>query len=213
MKSRLMRITLLSSLLCSSANASGFFGADIGSTFGYPNSSSSLATILVNAGYSSAQAQQRSGSLGFSIFGGNWLSENVGWEFGYAYLGGGIDGQFSTTGPTTAGTYDYTASAFHGAFLGGTNVGSGKIYGKVGLYRASTESKAAYTVGSTSSFTGSNANMGLMLGAGYEAPINDKLSTRFGADLYNGVDFYEVSNEKAVKQTMYRIGFGLVYNY
>lgn len=213
MKTRLMGISLLSALLCSSANANGFFGADFGSTFGYPNSTGPLTSDFLNSGYSSAQAQQKAGSLGFSIFGGNWLSENLGWEFGYSYLGGGVDGKFSSTGPTLAGTYDYTASAFHWAFLGGTKVGSGKIYGKAGLYRASTESKWAYTVGSTSSSTGSNANMGLMLGAGYEAPISDKLSTRFGADIYNGVDFQEISNSAAVKQTLYRIGFGLAYSY
>ena len=213
MKSRLMGIALLSSLLCSSANAGGFFGADVGSTFGYPDSTGPLASAIVNAGYSSANAQQKSGTLGISIFGGSWFSENAGWEFGYAHLGGGIDGTFSATGPTVAGTYNYTASAFHWAFLGGTKVGSGKLYGKAGLYRASTESKWAFTAGPTSSAAGSNSNMGLMLGAGYEAPLSEKLSTRFGADIYNGVDFQEVSNGAAVKQTLYRIGFGLLYSY
>lgn len=208
-----LAVLLSTFLFCNSASASGFFGADFGSTFGYPDSTGPITKVFVNAGYSSAQAQQKSGSLGFSLFGGNWFSDNMGWEFGYARLGGGVDGSFSTTGPTRAGTYDYTASAFHWAFLGGTKAGSGKIYGKVGLYRSSTESKWAYTVGSTSSSTGTNANMGLMLGAGYEAPISEKLSTRFGADIYNGVDFQEISNSSAIKQTLYRLSFGLVYNY
>lgn len=204
---------LFTFLLCNTASAGGFFGADFGSVSGYPDSTNTLARGLVSAGVSTARAEQKAGSLGFSVFGGNWFSENVGWEVGYAYLGGGIDGKFSTTGPTRAGTYDYTAKAFHLALLAGTQIGSGKLYGKAGLYRAGTESKWAYTVGSTASSTGSNSSTGLILGIAYDNPISEKLSMRLGVDMYNGVEFQEVTYSQVVKQNMYKIALGLAYNY
>lgn len=204
---------LLAFSLSNSASAGGFVGADLSSSFGYPDSTNLLVDGFINNGFSSANAQQKSGTLGFGVVGGKWFSEKLGWEFGYAKLGSGVDGSFSTTGPTRAGTYDYTASAFHMAILGGTKAGDGKIYGKVGLYRSSTESKWAYTVGSTSSSTGSNSNMGLMMGVGYEMPINANLSTRFGADIYNGVEFQEISNSTKVQKMLYRMSLGLIYNY
>lgn len=206
------KITLLltSFLICNTVYAEGnFFGADFGSSAGYPDSTGLMASGLVAAGASSAHAQQKTGSLGFSVFGGSWFSENIGWELGYDYLGG-IDGSWTAVG-ALPGTYDYTASAFHWAFLGGTQAGTGKIIGKIGVYRASTESKWAITGGSSS--TGTNSNMGLMLGAGYEAPISSNFSARFGVDVFNGVDFQEIAYGTPVKQTMYRVAFGLMYNF
>lgn len=207
------KITLLltSALFAAPAFAEGnFFGADIGSTMGYPDSTNLLTQAFIDAGASSARAEQKAGSLGAGLFLGRWFDANLGWEFGYKYLGGGVDGSWTTV-PSVPGTYDYSASALHWAFLARTQAGSGNIYGKVGIYRASTESQ--YTITGSTPTIGKDSNMGLVLGAGYESPFSENLSGRFGVDIYNGVEFQEITYGTPASQNLYLISLGLAYYY
>jgi len=201
---------LLPAFLSLPAYADGnFIGANFGSAFGYPNSTDTIPRALISAGAPSASAQQKAGSLGGSIYIGKWFNESVGWEWGYNYLGGGIDGSYKAA-PLT-GTYNYSASAFHWAVLGGIPSGSGKFYGKAGFYSAKTNSE--WSIAGRTSSSGSNGNLGLLLGVGYEEALSQNFSTRFGVDLYNGVKFQEVAHGTDANQNLFRISLGLNLKY
>jgi hypothetical protein len=186
-----------------------FWGADFASTFGYPASTNTIPAAMVSAGAPNASAQQKAGSLGAGLFIGQWYSQNIGSEVGYNYLGGNIDGSWSAG--HLRGTYNYAASAFHWAFLAGTQVGAGRIFGKVGLYSAKTKSEWAVSGGASSS--AQDSSLGLMAGLGFDEDLNDGLSSRFGVDIYNAVKFHDVAKADPVEQMMYRVSVGLIYRY
>lgn len=173
--------------------AEGFFiGADIGTATGYPDRTAEIANGLVTAGATFASATEKKTSFAFDLHGGQWVTERFGWEVGYDSLGS-VDGSWTSIGGTaTTGSFKYSVSALHVAALGGIPMGHGKLYGKAGLFSASTKEDASNTVGYSQSKTQSST--GLLVGGGYELSFNDKLAGHVGFNLFNGVKFNDFTN-------------------
>lgn len=195
------------------AQAEGFFiGGDIGTVSGYPDRTGATVSALMGAGATSASATQKTGSAAFNLHGGQWLNAHFGWEVGYDVLGS-VDGSWTSVGATT-GSYKYSASAFHVAALGGIPMGGrGKLYGKVGLFSASTKEEARNTVGFFSSKTQSST--GLLVGGGYELSFTEKIAGHAGISLFNGVKFddFTTNNTTTDKKTLVQIAVGVDYKF
>lgn len=207
---KIVGAALLSAVMSTPVYSAGFFlGADIGSTGGYPDRTGETVNALIGFGASSASATQKKASLGFSVRVGQWVTDRFGWELGYNGFGS-IDGSWTSVGATT-GSYKYTASAAHLAVLGGIPVGSGKIYGKAGLYSASTKEEASNTVGYSASKTHSSS--GLLIGGGYEWAFTGNLSGHAGVNLFNGVKFNNFVDNTTTNKTLAQVAVGVDFKF
>lgn len=182
---------LLSATFATPVFADGFFiGADVGTATGYPDRTAEAENGLVAAGATSVSASEKKTSFAFGVHGGQWITQNFGWEVGYDSLGK-VDGSWTSTGSTT-GSFKYSVSAFHVAALGGIPMGRGKLYGKAGVFSASTKEDWSNNFALSGSTTQNST--GLLVGGGYELPFSDKLEGHVGFNLFNGVKFNDFTN-------------------
>lgn len=209
MKKNILVLALLSAIATPTLAEGGFIGGDIGLVLGYPNRTGETASGLSAAGATSLSVTQKVSSIAFDLRGGQWITEQLGWEIGYDALGN-VDGSWTSTGSTT-GNYKYSASAYHFVALGGIPMGGGKLYGKAGVFSASVKEDASNTAGFSASNTQSST--GLLLGGGYEWSLSDKLAGHTGIDLFNGVKFHDFSNNKTENKTLVQISVGVDYKF
>lgn len=201
---------LLTASLATPAFAEGYFiGADIGTAAGYPDRTGETINGLIGAGATYASATQKTSSVAFDLHGGQWITERFGWEVGYDAFGS-VDGSWTSIGSTT-GSYKYSASAVHVAALGGIPLGRGKLYGKAGLFSASTKEDASNTVGFSSSKTQSST--GLLIGGGYELSFSDKIAGHAGMNLFNGMKFNDFTNNTTSNKTLVQVLVGVDYKF
>lgn len=169
------------------AQAQGFFvGEEVGITT-YP-------------GFASFVGVASSHAVG--IFGGQWLSENWGWEAALTDLG---SIESSGTGVTR---HKHAVTALSAAGLGGFKLGKGTVFGKVGLYRASVK-----YAGPTFSATDSTTDF--VIGGGYSMSFTEHLVGKAELDYYNNVRFQTVNapagttNSNAIN----KLSVGLAYTF
>lgn len=209
LSTKVLAAALVSAAVSSSAMAEGFFiGADVG-TVKYPDYTNDIVSGLMSRGAFFASASQNAGSLTLGIRGGQWVSQNFGWEAGYTDLGS-VDGTFNSS--IISGTYKYSASALHAAVLGGIPLGRGKLFGKAGLFSATTK-LSGNIFGAGILAPADQSSTGLLLGGGYELAFNNHISGRAGLDLYNGVKFSNVWSGVVESKTMVKVGVGVNFTF
>jgi len=202
----------------SSAVAEGFFIGAEGSLVVYPNWAKEIKDTIVSWGYTSYTSTQLAAGIGAGIHGGQWVNDNFGWEVGYSDLG-------ETTGDFSAydfamGNFSYdwnaSASALHALVLGGIKFGRNKVFGKIGLYQASTKVELVDTTpgapGSTRVY--SNKNSGLQIGGGYVFSFTSHLSGSVGLSILSGVKFADLPTanmNKARSENLTKLAVGLDY--
>lgn len=210
-------VAILLGCFALSAQAEGsYIGVGVGSVI-YPNWVDAANTYAISSGFASAKTEQNAGSIGFEIYSGGWFSDNVGYEIGYADLGS-ITGNQILTGPSATYTYKYSATALHVSALGGVIIGKHKIFGKVGIFNASTklqENAAIPSLSYTYNAAFSDSSSGLVVGAGYTFPISEKLISKLEFDIYNGVSFANnLTPTKTVdSKNLMKLTFGLGYQF
>src|SRR6266849_2320645 len=101
-------VALLGSVALNSHAAGFFVGGEAGIAT-YPDFTSSVAQAEINAGFSFASVTQDKGSTAFGIYGGQWVTDNFGWEAAFTDLGS-IEGKVTTV-PASNSNYKYAASA------------------------------------------------------------------------------------------------------
>lgn len=213
---KIVAAILLGCFALSAQAEGGYVGVGIGSVV-YPNWVDVANSTAISAGFSSARTEQNAGSLGFEIYSGQWFSDNIGYEIGYADLGS-ITGNQTLSGPSATYTYKYSATALHVSVLGGVTVGKHKLFGKVGIFNASTklqENAAIPSLSRTYSASFSDSSSGLVVGAGYTSSITDKLISKLEFDVYNGVKFAnDFTPTKTVdSKNLMKLFFGLGYEF
>jgi hypothetical protein len=190
--------------------AEGFFiGADVGRVT-YPDYTNELVNGLVASGATFASARQDAASFTVGIHGGQWVNQNFGWEAGFTDLGS-ISGSFNSNLVNGSGNYKYSASAIYASALGGIPLGRGKLFGKAGLFSATT--KLSGTFGAFLLAPQDQSSTGVLLGGGYELRFNDKISGRAGLDLYNGVKFSNVWSGVVESKTLVQVGVGVNFTF
>ncbi|HLP98010.1 MAG TPA: hypothetical protein VK149_06165 [Sideroxyarcus sp.] len=205
--------TLFAALLgcCAlSAQAEGFFaGGEFGTT-AYPDFAGPAAQSAINTGFASASATQDKASTAFGVYGGQWLTGNLGWEAGYTDLGS-IAGTVTTTGPAATATYKYSATALYAAALGGMKLGKGTLYGKAGLYSASVKYDETIPPGVGVATPSTDSSIGLVIGGGYSVPFMEHLVGKAELAIYNGVKFHEVMATGTKSDTITKVSIGVAY--
>jgi OOP family OmpA-OmpF porin len=186
--------------LTTNVYAESFVGVSLGAA-SYPDFVTSDTTSVVNAVAAAnpgtpifgVGVQDKSGS-GTKLFGGTWISDNLGAEVGYVDFGKPSE-TITTTGVATTWKASVTASAFYGALLGGGKVNDGtRIFGKLGLYSSS----ATFTVsvvgpGGTAGISQSVSNTGTMLGIGSSFQITQNIGLRLEYESYGKVKINDYS--------------------
>jgi hypothetical protein len=203
---------LAAGLITSSASASGFYaGVEIGAST-VPDLKAQVAQTMVNYGYTAVTTSQNSSDGQAGIYGGQWLTENLGWEVGLSSLGS-IRGKIAAAqGTTTLFTsYRYSTGALSLAALGGVDVGSsGKIFLKAGVYGAGVTFD-----GPTGTRTRNSA--GPVIGAGYSMAVYNHLIARVEVANYVGVKFpaYEFfwPNSQIRKTNITTLSAGIAYSF
>lgn len=133
------RVLVIFTLMFStSAFAEGFFGVGLG-VAGYPSyvdKANTAALTGTGAGFWTSQSEQKP-NLNFSLFGGNWVNDILGFELGYKYLGG-VSGTAHLVGPGFNRTDDFklSGSTFYGAMLWRPSSNSG-FFAKAGMHSTS----------------------------------------------------------------------------
>lgn len=169
------------SVISIQAKAEGFVGGGLGISI-LPNNIQSLTsqatTIVANANPGitiTGTGKQNTTSTSLNLFGGAWLNESLGLEVGYVDLGK-LTADVTTTGVATTWHMDVTSTAFYGAAL--LRAANG-IYGKAGIYSASTKETASVTgPGGSASYNATANNTGLLVGLGYNKKFSETLSGR-----------------------------------
>ncbi len=212
MKNRILVAALLGSISLG-AQAEGFAGGSIG-LVGNPNWVDDANKSMVAAGATSSKTEQNSVSASLNLRGGYWLNSNFGAEGGFISVGE-AKGTITSTGSGFAGTstYSYTTGALYGAALGGIKLGSkGTLYGKVGLFSASTERKGTSTVPAITPSTKKASSTGLIFGAGYSLRVMNHLSIRPELTILSGVKFSNLDDAKPDdKKTLTQFSIGADY--
>ncbi len=210
LSTKVLAAALVCAAASSSAMAEGFFiGADVGQ-MRYPDYTNEVVNGLMASGAGFASATQDAASFSFGIHGGQWVNQNFGWEAGYADFGS-VSGTFNSNLINGSGTYKYSASALYASALGGIPLGHGKLYGKAGLFSATT--KLSGTVGAFLLAAQDQSSTGLLLGGGYELAFNNHISGRAGLDLYNGVKFSNVWSGVVESKTLVQVGVGVNFTF
>lgn len=200
MKSSFVAV-LLSAMLTTSAMAEGFF---IGSNIGFALYPDRIAT---DPGATSTSTSQQRTSLALDLRGGQWFDERYGWEVGYDALGN-IDGSWRSVSSSATGSYKYSASALHLALLGRIPLRHGKLFGKAGLFSASTTEEVATSTGTSTSATINSA--GLMIGVGYEYRFST-IGVHAGFNFYHGMKFHDFMNNKVESMSTPQFAAGVDY--
>src|SRR5262249_25726647 len=105
-----------------------FIGGEIGTAI-YPDFAQTVAQSLFSSGpFTSVRVEQERSSLAIGIYGGAWITDNIGVEAAWTDLGS-INGDVTTT-PASSANYKYGASAVSLSALLGGKVGNGKLYAK-----------------------------------------------------------------------------------
>jgi OmpA-like transmembrane domain len=202
----------LSGLIAAPASASGFYaGAEIGAST-VPNLKDSVAQTMINSGYTAATASQNSSDGQAGIFGGQWLTDNFGWEANLSSLGS-IRGKVAFANGTTLYTrhYRYSTAALSLAALGGIDVGAtGKIFIKAGVYDAGVTFD-----GPTSTVSRNSA--GPVIGGGFTMSVYKRFIARVELDNYVGVKFpaYEffAQSGQIRKTNITTLSLGIAYGF
>jgi hypothetical protein len=211
------RTTIVFAAMLSSAavscHAQGFYiGAEAGLAL-YPDFTGDAARAT--PAQFSATIKQDVASLAYGIYGGYWLTPNIGVEAAYTDLGaidGTVDG---TANAPFAGTlkasYSYSAQAFSLAALGGVQVGKGTLYGKLGVYDASVT--AEFVAGTGQPKTSSSvSSTGLLYGAGYAFPFTKNVVGKVEFVVYDGVEFQKVfSHDRTTNENIGKLSVGVAY--
>lgn len=193
-------------------SAETFIGGSFGLTFGYIDSVEKFSQGLIDAGASYARTEQALVAAGAGLSLGSWFDKNLGWELGFNYLGsveGNVESSLTAVTPVE---YSYSASALHLALLAGAPVGSGKLYGKIGVHATKTISEWTSTPLGTSS-SGETPSTGLLIGIGYQRFLGEHWSTRVGLDLYNGVKFVDVWDGVEERDNLSKIALDILYSF
>jgi hypothetical protein len=181
---RIFAAALLSNFAVSLAAAGGFYaGGEMGVST-VPDLSGAAAQTMANSGYPTVTVSQNKGSGVAGIFGGQWVTDNFGWEAGLASLGY-IRGRVAATNGTSTifTSYRYSAGALSLAAMGGIDItADGKLFFKAGLFGAGvTYNGPTSTVSANSS--------GPMLSGGFSYRVMKHLSARVELANYIGVRF------------------------
>lgn len=201
-----------------SASGKIFIGVDIGLLSGYPDSTGTIVSGLIANGWTSASAAQKTSTTSYNIHGGQWLSEQLGWEVGYGDLGS-VKGSLNSANATSnySGVYEYSASTVYAAVLGATSLGAGKLYGKAGLHSTSTTTaistyQYSLTFQRRSSGSSTTSSTGFLLGGGYEYAFNKNWAARADITMFNGTEVVNVWTGNKDAQTLIQTSVGLNYS-
>ncbi len=209
LSTKVLAAALVSVAVPSSAMAEGFFiGADAG-TVTYPDYTNEITSGLMANGALFASSTQNAGSFTFGVHGGQWVNQNFGWEAGYTDFGS-VTGTFNSN--ILSGTYKYSASALYASALGGIPLGRGKLFGKAGLFSATTK-LSGNVFGAGILAPADQSSTGLLLGGGYELAFTNQISGRAGVNLYNGVKFSNVWSGVVESKTLVQVGVGVNFTF
>lgn len=212
MKNQILFAALLGSISLGAQAGSIFAGGSLG-VLKNPNWADAANQYMVSGGAASSKTEQNAASLGLTLRGGYWLNDNFGVEGGLISLSE-AKGTITTTGTGYAGTstYSYTTGGLYASALGGFKIGKGTLYGKAGLFNASTELKTTTTIpGATASTTKASSN-GLIFGAGYSIRVINHLSIRPELTIMSGVKFKNIDDAKPdEKKTLTQFSIGADY--
>jgi len=199
---KILAIVLLSATF--TAHAEGFsIGGDIGMVT-YPDYTSDIQTLWLGP---NSSVSQNLVSATLDIHGGQWINDYFGWEVGFADLGS-VSGSYNSA--IVNGSYKYSAAALHVAALGGIPLGKGKLFGKAGLFSATTKLEDNCFVCIPSQTLSST---GLMIGGGYELWFTPHISGRVGLNLYNGVKFINEATYAAESKSMLQAAVGANFTF
>ena len=177
-------LTFASNLVVSLAVAGGFYaGGEMGVST-VPDLKNTAFQTMVDSGYTTTTVSQNNGSGQAAIFGGQWVTDNFGWEASLASLGS-IKGRIAATNGTSTifTSYRYSAGALSLTAMGGVNVTpAGKIFFKAGAYGAGV----TYD-GPTSTVSASSA--GPVLGGGFSYAVMKHVIARVEVADYIGVRY------------------------
>lgn len=153
-----------------------FFADSSGTTTGWLNSAYTSSTPLASGDYIVSAGSQDSTSFGAKVYGGAWITRNIGLELGYTYLGSinwRVD-SVNTTGSFNVSDWGTVEPwALYEALLLAGNSGGIRFYGKLGAYEANSNFEAtSLDNNSGGSFGASQTihNSGALLGLGLTAP-------------------------------------------
>jgi hypothetical protein len=214
MKKKILVIALLSAAVAAPAFAAGngfFAGGSLGLVKN-PNWVDAANQYMVANGASSSDTKQNAVSLSIGLRGGYWLNDNFGVEGGLVSISE-AKGTITTTGAFAGTTtYSYTTGALYAAALGGLPLGTGKLFGKAGIYSASTKLAGTTTIAGMSVSSPTASNTGLLLGGGYAFRVMNHLSIRPEFTLYNGVKFNNLDTTKSNEsKNLYQLSVGADY--
>lgn len=181
---RIFAAVLLSNLVVSVAAASGFYaGGEVGVST-VPDLSGAATQTMMNSGYPTVTVSQNKSSGVTRIFGGQWVTDNFGWEACLASLGLMRGRVAATNGTSTIFTsYRYSTGVLSLAAMGGINITpTGKLFFKAGLFGAGVTYNGPTSTVSTSS-------AGPMLSGGFSYRVMKHLSARVEVANYVGVRF------------------------
>lgn len=202
-----------------SASGKTFIGINIGLLSGYPDSTGTIVSGQLANGWTSASATQKISTTSYNIHGGQWLSEQLGWEVGYSDFGSAKGSyKYANATQNTSGDYEYSASTVYAAVLGATSLGAGKLYGKAGLHSTSTTTvyssyTSSLTLQRTASGSTTTSSTGFLLGGGYEYAFNKNWAARADITMFSGAQFANVYKPATIEnQTLIQTSVGLNYS-
>jgi hypothetical protein len=208
---RLCAAALLSNLAISSALAGGFYaGGEVGVAT-VPNFTDAATQTVVNSGiFTTVSVSQNKASGQGGIYGGQWVTENVGWEVSLVSLGT-IRGRIAAANASTVTfmSYQYSTGAMSVAALGGVDISSaGKLFIKAGVYDAGVTFD-----GPTNTVSRNSA--GPVLGGGYSHQFMTHLSGKVEVADYFGVRFPDFeffsSTNNTTKHNIVTLSVGAAY--
>ncbi len=209
---RIFAAALLSNLAISLAAADGFYaGGEVGVST-VPDMRGAAGQTMVNSGYPTVTVSQNTGSGLAGIFGGQWVTNNFGWEANLASLGFIRGRVAATNGPSTVFTsYRYASGALSLAAMGGVDITpDAKLFFKLGLF------DAAVTYDGPTSTVSANST-GPMFGGGLSYRIIKHLSVRGELVNYVGVRFpnyeYFTPTNITTKSNVTMLAVGAAYEF
>lgn len=203
--------------MASPANAiQSFIGGEAGWA-SYPRYTSQADQAAINGGFTSSATSQDKMGTALGIYGGQWLTENLGWETGYTDLGY-VNGATIATAPPASSArinYKFSTTALYASLLGGTQLGKGTLYGKLGIYQASVKYEESVTNIFAATFTpisATDSGTGLLVGAGYSRPLQEHLTAKIDLSFYNKVKFHQVYQVTGTNSgNIYKLSVGMAY--
>lgn len=212
MTTRIFVAVLLSNLTVSLASAGGFYaGGEMGIST-VPDLSGTASQTMVNSGYPTVTVSQNKGSGVVGIFGGQWVTDNFGWEAGLVSLGY-IRGRVAATNGTSSifTSYRYSTGALSLAAMAGIDIApAGKLFFKAGLFDAGVTYNGPTSTVSTNS-------TGPLLGGGFSYRVMQHLSARAELAHYVGVQFpnfeFFTPTRSTTKSNITTLSVGAAYEF